>query len=127
MLWSPARRLRDVCHWAAGEQKQTTPRPHSRYVVTRWYRCPELLLAPHLHSDGSPNRLLAWLGDGMHALLLDLFLHAAGPGLRAKFAHGEAALLPAASPPTDEGGEAEAGGEAGGEAGEAGEAGARSQ
>ena len=79
----------------------------------------QLLLAPHLHSDGSPNRLLAWLGDGMHALLLDLFLHAAGPGLRAKFAHGEAALLPAPSPPTDEGGEAEAGGEAGGEAGEA--------
>ena len=58
----------------------------------------QLLLAPHLHSDGSPNRLLAWLGDGMHALLLDLFLHAAGPGLRAKFAHGEAALRPERRP-----------------------------
>ena len=29
----------------------------------------------------------------MHALLLDLVMHAAGPSLRAKYAHGEAALF----------------------------------
>ena len=53
----------------------------------------QLLLSRRLHSNGRPNRLVPALGGGLHALLLDLVMHAAGPSLRAKYAHGEAALF----------------------------------
>ena len=59
----------------------------------------QLLLHPVLHSTGEPNLLCAHLGRGLHALLLDLALHAAGPGLRAKYAHGEAELAPQTDAP----------------------------
>lgn len=57
----------------------------------------QLLLVPTLHANGRVNRLPHALGRGVYALLLDLVLHAAGPSLRAKYAHGEAEL--AALPP----------------------------
>ena len=50
----------------------------------------QLLLDPTLRSSGEPNRLPAVLGRGLHALLLDLFLHGGGPALRARYAHCEA-------------------------------------
>ena len=53
----------------------------------------QLLLDYTLHSTGEPNGLVSRLGRGLHGLLLDLFMHAAGPSLRAKFAHGEAGLV----------------------------------
>ncbi|KAL1529614.1 hypothetical protein AB1Y20_000556 [Prymnesium parvum] len=59
----------------------------------------QLLLEPTLLSTGRRNRLVDVLGRGTHDLLLDLFLHDAGPSLRAKFAHGEAALCLRPLPP----------------------------
>ena len=53
----------------------------------------QLMLDTTLHSNGQPNRLAIVLGRGLHALLVDLFLHAAGPALRAKYAHAEAEMV----------------------------------
>ena len=65
----------------------------------------QLLLSSSLHSNPSqPNRLPETLGAGIHSLLLDLFMHAAGPALRAKYAHGEAEMVAAdGERETDEG------------------------
>lgn len=54
---------------------------------------------------GRPNLLLAALGPGLSACLLDLFMMSAGPNLRGKIAHAEVDIFSAFLPTPGQGGE----------------------